>query len=303
MESTITSIYSPTVSHYSINGVPVGDYSKVVMIDTNVWTNLAKASKDGIQYFPMIVDKLFDEGEVLIIPEIILRECAGNGVQLSMDAERFQGNYSAAFSMIASKTDIHIVTFADMEALMAASSSNQADVLTRALIIAHELFSSNTTIRDALANVKTFVEIEDAITVVRDDAGERVILFFSMLFLYEMIDVDVLTNETSVYTDRFAITLKERLLAVIGNISVEALAEAFKIRSFDSVLYEIMDDTHSDWSDTDRQTFIEQCRYNRARKMYIMSGVMNYSDIQHCANNKQFLEKYNEFRTNVKLVF
>ena len=307
MVTTIASIYNPTVVNHTRTGIPDDPDLLITMIDTNVWTNLAKAANNSPTYFPLIPQKMFHKGQILVVPEVILRECAGNGVQASMNAATFHSTYNAALTTISNITDIHVVTFADMEALMMNSNGGSTErALRRALIIANELFANNEDVKKALANVTEFTEIEDALTVIPDDAGERVILFFTMLFLNESWDVDVLTNETAVYTDRRIVGMKDKLRAAINDLTKEAFYDAYKIASYDVILFEVMVDNEAIWTMGEMKDFVTQCRtHNRGnRKLRVMSHISSFADTQNCGDNHDFLTKYYDWTgDSTRIVF
>jgi len=155
--------------------------------------------------------------------------------------------------------DIHVVTFTDMENMMVNSIGGKKDyALSKALIIANELFENNSAVKAVLATVKQFNEIEDALTVIPKDAGERVILFYTMLFLNEYWSVDVFTNEVEVYTDRTIIAPKEKLREAIGKIRIEDFYEAFRITSYDIVLFDVLVEHDTQWSEEMKQDFVTE---------------------------------------------
>lgn len=242
MSLSTEQIYSPTVNIYVKRGALHVPSNKVSLIDTNVLSDLAAAASKNPAIFQYIVERLSDEEQVLVLPEIILRECAGNGRQ-SMDIDKFRDIYSPLLEQLSQHMSIYTVSFLDIEALMLYSAGgNKNEVLRRALIIASELFASNITIKQALEDVKSFGELEAAITCISEDAGERVILFFTMIFLNEAWDVDVISNETAVFTDRIVFAPKERLRSALGNLSIDAYYEAFVVRSYDVLLFSVLID-------------------------------------------------------------
>lgn len=240
MSLSTEQIYSPTVNIYVKRGALHVPSNKVSLIDTNVLSDLAAAASKNPAIFQYIVERLSDEEQVLVLPEIILRECAGNK---NMDKDQFSERYSPLLEQLSQHMSIYTVSFLDIEALMLYSAGgNKSEVLRRALIIASELFSSNTMIKKALEDVKSFSELEAAITCISEDAGERVILFFTMIFLNEAWDVDVISNETAVFTDRIVFAPKERLRSALGNLSIDAYYEAFVVRSYDVLLFSVLID-------------------------------------------------------------
>ncbi|OCS90797.1 hypothetical protein [Caryophanon latum] len=304
MSLSMEQIYSPTVNIYVTQGALNVPSHKVSLIDTNALSDLAAASKNPA-IFQYIVERLSDEEQVLVLPEIILRECAGNGRQ-NMDIDKFRDIYSPLLAQLSQRMPIYTVSFLDIETIMLYSAGgNKSEVLRRALIIASELFSSNTMIKKALEEVKSFGELEAAITCISEDAGERVILFFTMIFLNEAWDVDVISNETAVFTDRIVFAPKERLRSALGNLSIDAYYEAFVVRSYDVLLFSVLIDKKDIWSKEDIITFIQQTRNNKRRRyLRIMSDAAKYAEQFHCDNNASFIQKFYELaESRMELVF
>lgn len=295
MDSTI---YERTIDSYVKNGLPtVSQDLQLAMFDTNVWTNAAKATRESHDYHEFILKRMVKDVQAVVIPEVILRECAGSGKQANMDEARFNELYEPAFKAISALKDIHVVTFTDMENMMLNSNGGKKDfALREALIIANELFSHNSVIVDALAKVQLFNEIEDALTVISEDAGERVILFFTMLFLNEYWKVDVYTNEKAVYLDRINNGPKEKLREAIGAISIDDYYEAFQIVSYDVVVFDVLVEHDLQWSEEMKREFLNQCRYSKNRYIRVYSNIAKHPDTVHCSNNGEFLEKYQGWR-------
>ncbi|MGE7920641.1 hypothetical protein ACQKM9_17150 [Viridibacillus sp. NPDC093762] len=296
MDSTI---YKNTIDSYVKRGLPNLADLKIAMLDTNVWTDVAKATRESADYHKYILQQMFKDVQLVVIPEVILRECAGSGKQKNMTDKVFNQLYEPAFQAISAQKDIHVVTFTDMENMMLNSNGGKKDyALREALIIANELFDHNSDVKAALATVQQFHEIEAALTVISDDAGERVLLFFTMLFLNEYWAVDVYTNEVEVYTDRIIIGPKEKLREALGSIMIEEFYETYQINSYDVVLFGVMVEHDSQWSKAIKRDFVTQCRNNKARKIRIQSKVANYSNVEHCDNNNHFLTKYEAWIEN-----
>lgn len=292
-------IYKNTTDSYVKSGLPNLADLKIAMLDTNVWTDVARATRQSSAYHMSVLQRMVKDIDLIVIPEIILKECAGSGKQKGMTDTRFNELYDPAFKAISGMIDIHVVTFTDMENLMVNSNGGKKDyALRKALIIANELFENNSAVKAALATVKQFNEIEDALTVIPKDAGERVILFYTMLFLYEYWSVDVFTNEVEVYTDRTIIAPKEKLREAIGNIRIEDFYEAFRITSYDIVLFDVLVEHDTQWSSEVKQDFVTECRDKKARKIRIHSNIANYANVEHCENNNDFLMKYETWRQN-----
>lgn len=287
------SIYEKTVYPYVKMGVPVTAEFNIVMLDTNVWTDAARVARKTPNYQPLIFNKIFTPNVPLVIPEVILRECAGSGKQANMDHAVFNQLYDQAFSNISAITNIHIVTFSDLENMMIESNGGKKEYALRLGIqIAKELFTTNSSIIAALDKVKQFTEIEDALTIFDEDAGERVLLFYTMIFLSEYWSVDMLTNETAVYTDRVVLARKEKLRQLLGSITIENFHGSFSIASYDSILLDVMSDYDSQWSKSDQSNFIKHCRSNRNRKIRVHSQVANFTDIVSCNNNADFVDNF-----------
>lgn len=303
---SISAIYEGTITPYVKKGLPDLPDLKIAMNDTMIWTDIARATRQSPDYHRFILERMFEDFQLIVIPEIILRECAGSGKQKNMTESFFKQTYEPAFKAISKLNDIHVVTFTDMENMMLNSNGGRKDyALRKALLIANELFESNQDIKDALATVQQFNEIEGALTIISEDAGERVLQFFSMLFVNESWSVDVYTNEVAVYTDRTIMAPKEKLREVVGNIEIEDFYEAFQITSFDSVLYDILIEHDSEWSDAIKRDFVTQCRNNKnPRKIRVHSKIANYANVEHCANNNEFLMYYSTWKINsMSIVF
>lgn len=294
-----TAIYESTIDSYVKRGLPDSPDLKIGMLDTNVWTDVARTARQSPNFHSHILKEMLHDIHMIVLPEVILRECAGSGRQKDMTDERFNNLYHSAFQAITAETDVYVVTFTDMENMMLNSNGGDKDrALRQALLIANELFVNNSDVLTALANVRQFNEIEDALTVIAEDAGERVILFFTMLFLTEFWEVDVFTNEVAVYTERTTIGRKEKLREALGSIVIEEFYEAYRIHSYDAILFNVMIELDSQWSNQMRKDFVTQCRNNRNRKIRVYSAKANYADTIPCHNNLHFLTKFEEWKDN-----
>lgn len=292
-----TTIYEQTIDHYVKKGLPETPGFNIVMLDTNVWTEAARDTRNSANYHSFILEKMFSNDLPLVIPEVILRECAGSGEQVGMDHNKFNQLYDQAFRAISALTDIHIVTFSDLENMMLESNGGRKDyALRQALQIAKELNTNNSHVMAALSTVQQFTEIEDALTIIPKDAGERVLLFYTMIFLSEYWSVDILTNETEVYTDRVINARKEKLRELLGSLTIEDFHESFRITSFDVVLFDVLSEQDSQWSEETKREFIAQCRSNRTRKIRVHSQVANFTNVETCHNNADFLVKFGEWK-------
>lgn len=302
---SISAIYEETITPYVKKGLPDLPDLTLAMLDTNVWTNVAKAARQSSAYHVSVMQRMVKGIDLIVIPEIILKECAGSGRQIGMIDTRFNELYEPVFKALSGMVDIHVVTFTDMENMMVNSNGGKKDsAFRKALLIANELFETNSDVKAALATVKQFSEIEGALTVIQKDAGERVILFYTMLFLNEYWSVDVFTNEVEVYTDRTIIALKEKLREAIGNFQIEDFYEAFRISSYDVVLFDVLVEQDTQWSSDMKRDFVTQCRDNKTRKIRVHSKIANYANVEHCANNKEFLMYYSTWKINsMSIVF
>lgn len=293
-------IYEPMVQEYLVNQLsPI--LKKVTIWDTNIWSDVVEMVEKDADNGKKFLKYMLKDDICLVIPNVILAEFVGNCTKQEFK-ERFEQKYIAAFQIVNEICPIHIVSIKEMENLLVSSSANAGEAFTKALLIAKELFKIQSGIYDKLGNASTFADIETAILSEPKDAGERIILLYTMLFINEYMEVDVLTNEVEVYTDRQKYVYQTQLQALLYDISLKTFLDVFQVKSFDYVLLELF---RADKDLLEQgKTFLKSVRKSRNRHIRIIDKTTSYVDIVKCGDNTDFLSKCQTWsETNVQIAF
>lgn len=287
-----------TVKDYVTYGLATLPFDKKIkMIDTNGFTYLKNVISNNEESYSDLLKVMFEENTVVIIPEIILEECERNLRMRPTGAEDYEEIYAPVFQALNQYVELYIASFEDMEKIILGNNGNEKALsLSLAKVILEELFSLNTAFRLKLIDLASFEEIEAILIEEQKDAGERVIVFFAMLLLADFREVDVLTNEVAVYTQRYVIGKQDRLLEAIGVTDNSVFFEFYNLKSFDFFIYKVLLQNHITWDTRENHSFIENVRDNRPRKVraYLPTPT-NYTYDSTVKNNQEFEELCAEF--------
>lgn len=287
-----------TIKDYVTLGLETLPYDKKVnMIDTNSFNLFREGILNKEESYSDLLKVMFDENSVVIIPEIILEECERNLRKRVTGAEDYEKLYAPIFQVLSEHTDIYIASFKDMEKIILGNNGNDKILsLSLAKVILEELFPLNTALKSKLKDTTSFEDIETILIEEQKDAGERVIVFFAMLFLSDFRKVDVLTDEAAVYTQRYTIGRQDRLIEVIGATDDSVFFDCYNLKSFDSYIYNVLLQKHLEWSTDKIHSFITNVRNNRNRKVSVyLPNPINYSFHAPVNNNQDFEEKSMEW--------
>lgn len=287
-----------TIKDYVTLGLETLPYDKKVnMIDTNSFNLFRVGILNKEESYSDLLKVMFDENSVVIIPEIILEECERNLRKRVTGAEDYEKLYTPIFQVLSEHTDIYIASFKDMEKIILGNNGNNKILsLSLAKVILEELFPLNTALKSKLKDTTSFEDIETILIEEQQDAGERVIVFFAMLFLADFREVDVLTNEVAVYTHRYSIGQQGRLIEAIGITEDSVFFDFYNLKSFDSFIYKVLLQKHLDWSTEKKHSFITNVRMDRPRKVraYLPSPT-SYNYDSNVNNNQEFEKLCVEF--------
>ncbi|GEK33105.1 hypothetical protein [Kurthia sibirica] len=280
---------------YVTTGIDTLPYDKKINImDANSFTLLRKGIESKEESYSDLLKQMFDENSVVVIPEMILVECERNFLRYEDGVEKYEGIYKSVFQLLSEHTEMYVVSFRDMEKILLGNNgNNKALSLSLAKVILEELFPL---IQSKLKDTTSFDDIEAVLTEESKNAGERVIVFFAMLFLSDFRKVDVLTDEAAVYTQRYTIGRQDRLIEVIGATDDSVFFDCYNLKSFDSYVYNVLLQKHLEWSTDKIHSFITNVRRNRNRKVSVyLPNPINYSFHAPVNNNQDFEEKSMEW--------
>ena len=298
MEKSV--IYEPMIQEYLVNKLSP-TLTKVTMWDTNIWSSVVNTIEKDPHNGKKVLEYMLKDDPCVVLPSIILAECVGNCTQQQFK-EKFEKKYIATFQIVNEICPIHIVSIKEMENLLVSSSANGKEAFTKALLLAKELFKIQPNIYNKLRSADTFAAIEKAILSEPKDAGERIILLYTMLFINEYVEVDILTNEVAVYTDRQTYIYQTQLQALLYDISLEAFLKAFQVKSFDCILLELFR-ANKDLFEQGT-TFLKYVRQSRNRFIRIIDTTTNYSDKVNCGDNTEFLQMCQDwFEMDIQITF
>lgn len=304
MDLTIQSITDSLTSQYLKVGYGFGESyeKKPILLDANYMQDLARIMRSNSPFASQMFTVFRAETGVIFFPEIIIKESAGNAY---MTEERYRNLYENLFKEF-SQNDIemYLLSFKDVYRMLNASYSNSADILELGLTIARHLFELDTAIMEALANVNVFEDIETAICVHPDDAGERVLLFLTCILISEGHSVQLYSNEdVAVYGERFNISKNEALTEIMRLSTNEQFSEAFQLKSFDNLCFDILR-FNSDWTDMDRLDFLKDWRKNKGRYVRISAPSLKYIDTKPFATDAEFLKLYHShLTTGIEVIY
>lgn len=130
----------------------------------------------------------------------------------------------------------------------------------------------------------------------------KTIKFTKTAFINEYVEVDIITNEVAVYTDRQTYIYQTQLQALLYDISLEAFLKVFQVKSFDCILLELFR-ANKDLFEQGT-TFLKHVRQSRNRFIRIIDITTNYSDKVNCGDNADFLQMCQDwFETDVQIAF
>ncbi len=222
-------------------------------------SHLAYAARTYPDEFSLLVDAMDLQEAIVVIPEIILEESAGNH---GMTPERYQAYYEPLFQQLSQSTDIYVVPFETAFQVIEHGAQTASEAFTQFQLMALLLNKGNAEIKPMIEVATDVAGIQAALTLHAKDAGERIIHLFTCAFLFDGVPtVRVYSNENrGVYNIRYLSSCDETLREILRFPTQTAFLTSYELESFDCILMRILQAKKAAWSPEQLLDFLNRYR-------------------------------------------
>ena len=235
-------------------------YSNLVFVfDNMILSNLALSARTYPHEFNLMLDTMSLRDAIVLIPEIILEESAGNN---GMTPERYQEYYEELFKALSQYTEIYVVPFEATYEIIEEGAASSSEAFAQFQLVAKLLNKTNKAIESAIESSTDIAGIEQALTTASKDAGERVIhLLTCALLINGVSTVRVMSNELKgVYNIRYLSSQDETMREILRLSTQDAFLKYYELESFDCILAKVLQSQKGKWSHQQHLEFLNRHR-------------------------------------------
>lgn len=273
----IMQLISPYCSEYNAS-IPFD--APVYILDNNVLTHLAACARKQPDDFSHILQALDAESSHFIIPEVVLNESAGNDW---MNAEQYEETYLPFFRELSAAAAIHIFTVGDAFQVLSEGSVNAGTAWQEFQLISALVNKTNIDIANAIRIADSPLEIHEAITLYKNDAGERALHIIASSFLMNGQKKVILLSEDEkgVYNIRKLVSRDEVFIETMRMGTSDVFLECYALGSFDWILFKTLK-ANIGWTLDYKKAFLNRNRRDRRRVRYSSSAsTFDYENISN----------------------